>query len=85
MRVPPRCRLSGRQARLGTVGAAEALPSDPKLRALYVERREIEQRMEALKVLKGSMEPARYEAELEKLATSLALKTREIRQLEAKP
>ena len=68
----------------GAVGA-DALPADPKLRALHVERREIEQRMESLKVLKGSMDPARYEAELEKLATALALKTREIRQLEAKP
>jgi len=70
---------------LGTVGAGEALPADPALRALHLERRELEQRMEALKVLKGSMDPARYESELERLATTLALKTREIRQLEAKP
>lgn len=67
---------------IGTVGAT-ALPTDPKLRALHLERRELEQRIESLKVLKGGMEPARYAAELEKLATALALKSREIRLAEA--
>ena len=66
---------------LGTAGMGE-LPLDPKLRALYIARREAEQRVEALKVLKGSMEPARYEAELEKAVTALALRSREIRQIE---
>jgi Peptidase C13 family len=69
---------------LGTAEAADALPSDPKLRALYVERREIERRIEALKLLKESMEPARYTSELEKLATELALKTRQIKELQGK-
>ena len=67
---------------LGTAGMGE-LPLDPKLRDLYIQRRELEQRVEALKVLKGSMDPARYEAELEKAVTALALKSREIRQIEA--
>jgi hypothetical protein len=63
---------------------AEELPAEPKLRALYLERREIERRLESLKLLKESMEPARYASELERLATDLALKTREIRQAEGK-
>ena len=36
--------------------------------------------VEGLKLLKDSMDPARYAAELEKLATELALKTRQIRE-----
>jgi hypothetical protein len=67
---------------LGTAGASE-LPVDPKLRALHAERRQLEQRVEALKVLKGSMDRARFDTEFEALAISLALKTREIRQAEA--
>jgi hypothetical protein len=69
---------------IGTGEAADPLPADPKLRALYTERRGIERRIEALKLLKESMDPAKYTSELEKLATELALKTREIRELEAK-
>ncbi len=67
---------------LGTAGG-EAQSSDPKVRALQVERRELEQQVESLKVLKGSLDPAKYEAELERLVTALALKTRELRQAEA--
>jgi len=69
-------------------GAAgdDGLPEDPKLRALYLERRDLERRIEALRLLKDSMEPGRYSRELESLATAIALKTREIRALEgAKP
>jgi hypothetical protein len=69
---------------LGTAGETDSLPADPELRTLYVERRALERRVEALRLLKASMEPARYEAELEKLVTELALKTREIRQVEEK-
>lgn len=68
---------------LGTAGG-EAESADPKIRALQTERRELEQQVESLKVLKGSLEPARYEAELERLVTALALKTRELRQAEGK-
>jgi hypothetical protein len=69
---------------LGSSAANDPLPSDPKLRALYVERRELERRIEALKLLKGSMPADRYAGELEKLATELALKTRHIREAEKK-
>jgi len=69
---------------LGTTDATDPLPADPKLRALYTERREIERRIEALKLLKDSMEPAKYSSELERLATDLALKTRQIREAEGK-
>jgi hypothetical protein len=69
------------------VGAerAASLPADPGLRALYAERDELEARVSALKLLKASMEPARYARELESLLTALALKSREIRDLEHKP
>ena len=53
---------------LGVAGD-DGLPTDPKLRALYVERRELERRVESLRLLKDSMEPARYTCELEKLVT----------------
>lgn len=57
----------------------EALPADPKLRALYTERQDLERRIDSLKLLKDSMDPAKYEQELEDLATQLALKTRQIK------
>jgi hypothetical protein len=66
---------------LGDAGESD-LPSDPKLRALHLERRELERRVEALRLLKDSMDAARYTSELEKLVTSIALKTREIRAAE---
>ena len=69
---------------LGTARSAEPAPADPALRALYEERRAIERRVEGLKLLKTSMEPAKYASELEKLLTDLALKGREIRELEGK-
>jgi len=69
---------------LGSATAADPLPADPKLRALYLERRELERRVEALKLLKGSMPADRYASELEKLVTDLALKTRQVRELEKK-
>ncbi len=68
---------------VGSTEAAVPLPSDPKLRALVLEQRELERRVEALRLLKDGMEPARYQAELERLVTELALKGREIRTLQA--
>jgi len=72
---------------LGSAADAAPLPADPKLRALILERRDIERRVESLRLLKDSLPPARYASELERLVTDLALKTREIRTLEgdAKP
>jgi hypothetical protein len=64
--------------------ADENLPTDPALRTLYLERRELERRVEQLRLLKESMPPARYTSELEKLVTAVALKTREIRAAEEK-
>ena len=69
---------------MGSASASDPLPADPKARALYLERRDLERRIEALKLLKGSMPADRYSSELEKLATDLALKTRQIRELEKK-
>jgi hypothetical protein len=76
----------GRMAAVISLGATDngGLPTDPKLRALYIERRDMERRVEALRLLKDSMEPARYQSQLEKLATDIALKTREIRAAEGK-
>ena len=73
---------NGRVAAVLSLGAAvssDPLPDDPKLRALYLERRELEQRVEALKLLKSSMDPARYAGELEQLLTDLAMKSRQIK------
>jgi hypothetical protein len=69
---------------LGTPTEALKLPDDPALRTLYQERRAIEQRVEALKLMKASMAPAQYTAELEKILTELARKTQEIRAIEGK-
>ena len=69
---------------LGSAESGAALPADPALRALHVERRALERRLESLKLLKTSMDPQKYLAELEQVATALALKAREIRQAEAK-
>ena len=67
---------------LGSVADAAPLPEDPKLRALYLERRDLERRVESLRLLKDGMPPAKYASELERLVTDLALKTREIRSIE---
>jgi hypothetical protein len=69
---------------LGTEQAAEAMPVDPKMRTLYEERRDLERRVEGLKLMKTSMDPARYASELEKLLTDLALKSKQIKDLEGK-
>jgi hypothetical protein len=76
----------GKVAAVVSLGVAgdDGLPTDPKLRALHVERRDLERRVESLRLLKESMDPAKYSAELEKLVTAIALKTREIRAAEGK-
>ena len=67
---------------IGSAADAAALPTDPKLRALVLEQRDLEHRVESLRLLKDSMDPAKYQSELEQLATELALKTREVKNLE---
>jgi hypothetical protein len=69
---------------LGSAADAAPLPEDPALRQLYVERRDLERRVESLKMLKGSLDPARYASELERLLTALAVKGQEIRTVERK-
>jgi hypothetical protein len=69
---------------LGTLAAADAPPEDPKLRALFEERRALERRVESLRLMKDSMPPERYTSELEKLLVELALKSRQIKELQGK-
>ncbi len=70
---------------LGSAADAAPLPDDPTLRALYLERRDLERRVESLRLLKDSMPPAKYASELERLVTDLALRTRDIRKLGGEP
>jgi hypothetical protein len=83
---PGRQAKDGQSAAVLAIGSLrqQALPTDEKVRALYLERQQIERRIEALKLLKSGMEPEKYAAELEKLATDLALKSRQIRDAEGK-
>jgi hypothetical protein len=67
---------------LGTLGESEALPADPKVRALHEERRALERRVESLRLMKDGMDPQKYTSQLEALLTELALKTRRIRDAE---
>jgi hypothetical protein len=72
---------------LGTGRAEDSLAvdtSDPAMRALVDERAAIEQQIAGLKLKKSSMSEAQYDSEMEALLTSLALKTRAIRELQAK-
>ena len=83
---PGRQAKDGQSAAVLAIGSMrqQALPADEKVRALYVERQQIERRIESLKLLKSGMDPEKYAAELEKLATELALKSRQIRDAEGK-
>jgi hypothetical protein len=84
--TPSLTQKDGRVAAVLALGSIETTgtPADPKLASLYAERRDLERRVEALRLLKDGMDPARYTSELEKLATELARKSREIREAEAK-
>ena len=81
---PGRQAKDGQSASVLAIGSLrrQAARANEKLRALYAERDAIERRIESLKLLKSGMDAAKYEAELEKLATDLALKSREIRAAE---
>ena len=63
--------------------SAMAFPDDPELRPLYDERAAIEEQVEALRGLRDGLDAEQYEQELQTLLVQLALKSREIRQLEA--
>lgn len=56
----------------------------PAVRALVEQRDALEREIAELKLRKEQMDAARYDAELEKLLTDLALKTRQIRDAEAR-
>jgi hypothetical protein len=65
-------------------GNAKIDTSDPAVRALVEQRDAIEREIAALRLMKPSMEETKYDAQMEKLLTSLALKTKEIRDRQAK-
>jgi hypothetical protein len=72
---------------LGTGRADAALNvdmSDPAVKALVEEREAIEKNIAALRLMKPSMDAAAYDAQMEKLLTELALKTKALRDLQAK-
>ncbi len=58
--------------------------SDPAMRALVEQRDALEKQIADLRARKASMPEPQYESEMEKLLTALAVKTREIRELQAK-
>ncbi|MGH9142087.1 MAG: hypothetical protein ACRD2I_13225 [Vicinamibacterales bacterium] len=72
---------------LGTGRAEGALAvdlSDPAMKQLVDEKDALDQQIAALRLEKNTMEEAQYEAQLEKLLTELALKTKAIRDRQAK-
>jgi hypothetical protein len=70
--APPRSR---------TAAMASA---DPALKTLVEERDALERQVSDLRLKKATMDAATYEMELERLVTELALKTRAVREAEAK-
>ncbi len=58
--------------------------SDPKLQALLNQKREIDQKIEALKLNKPAMSQEAYDKEMEDLLIQLALKNQEIKAAETK-
>jgi len=72
---------------LGSGSSAAALQvdtSDPAMKALVEQRDALEQQIAGLRLQKASMAEDQYNSEMEKLLTALALKTKEIRDLQAK-
>jgi hypothetical protein len=61
---------------------ATAAAASPELERLIAERQRMEAEIEALRERRSEMDDARYEAELERLLVEVALKTREIREME---
>ncbi len=69
----------------GRTDAALAVDmNDPAVKTLVQERDALEQQIAALRLKKASMDEAAYEAEMEKLLTSLAVKTKALRDLQPK-
>jgi len=68
----------------GTATSGSRASDDPEVAALYRQKREIEERIEGLKVQKEALAADVYEKELEDLLVELALKNRAIQQVEGK-
>jgi hypothetical protein len=64
--------------------ALQADMNDPAVRELVEQRDAIERDIAALKLMKPTMDPAKYDAQMEKLLTDLALKTRALRDRQTK-
>ncbi len=58
--------------------------SDPKLQALLNQKKELEQKIENLRINKSSVPEPEYDKQMEELLVQLALKNQEIRQQEPK-
>lgn len=58
--------------------------NDPEVRALVEQRDTIERDIAALKLMKATMDEAKYDAQMEKLLTDLAVKTRALRERQKK-
>ena len=83
-----RTATDGAMARAMYISAGEGtgiagLPDDPALRALYQQRLEIQAQVEALQAIRGGTNEVRYASEMETLLVAMALKSREIRAMEA--
>ncbi|HEV8613671.1 MAG TPA: hypothetical protein VGQ73_09165 [Gemmatimonadales bacterium] len=62
----------------------QAAPTDPRIAALYAERRALEAQVDALRRKKGTLDSLVYQRELERLLLELAGKTAAIRAVEAR-
>jgi len=58
--------------------------NDPEVRALIEQRDAIERDIAALRLMKGSMDAAKYDQQMEKLLTDLAVKTKALRDRQKK-
>jgi hypothetical protein len=65
--------------------AARGASNDPRVNKLYSDKFEIEDKIDALKQKKASMQEEAYYAELEPLLVSLAKLSRELRRAEGRP
>jgi len=65
-----------------TAGAEAPPGASPALRALYEKKKDLEKRVSELRALKDTMDPERYQAELERLLVDLSLTNQEIRRME---
>ena len=67
----------------GSQGQPGRTFNNPALEVLYQDRQELEARVDDLRRIRGGSDQRQYQEELEKIMIELALKSREIRELEA--